>query len=112
MNTQSILGVMQIFLAFCNICIILVGFVKFLGKPHSTLEQRVTALEVRVEELEDQDKEKSDRFEKIEKALNVMIHSNLSLIEFEMQYCLTEHKEMSDSLKESKKALHDFLAEK
>ena len=111
-TAQMLLIGFQIFLAFANSCILVVAFVKFLGKPHTTLEQRITALEVRVKELEEKDNDQTDRFEKIEKALNVLIHSSLSLIEFEMQYCLIEDKEMSDGLKESKKALHDFLAEK
>lgn len=106
-----ILTVLQLFLAFANSIIILFAFIKFLGKPHLTLDQRLTDLERRVRELEDKNEVHNERFDKIEKALNVMIHSNLSLIEFEMQYCLTEHKELSDGLKESKKALHDYLAD-
>lgn len=109
---ETILSYMQMFLSFANICIILYAFVKFLGKPHSTLEQRVKILEDKVRDLEENNKDKEDRFKKIDKSLNVLIHSTLSLIEFEMQYCLTEHKEMSQGLEESKKALHDFLAEK
>ena len=109
---ETIMSWMQMFLSFANICIILYAFIKFLGKPHSTLEQRVKVLEEKVRDLENNTKEDETRFKKIEKALNVLIHSTLSLIEFEMQYCLTEHKEMSQGLEESKKALHDFLAEK
>lgn len=109
---ETIMSYMQMFLSFANICIILYAFAKFLGKPHSTLEQRVKDLEDKVRDLEENNKDEEDRFKKIDKSLNVLIHSTLSLIEFEIQYCLTEHKDMSQGLVESKKALHDFLAEK
>lgn len=108
---QTVLMIFQIFLAFANSCILIFAFIRLLGKPHSTLEQRVNVLEKRVEKLEERSDDYDVRFLKIEKALTVLIYSNLSLIDFEMQYCLTEHKEMSDSLKESKKALQNYLSE-
>ena len=41
---QSILPILQTILALGNICVIGYGFYKFLGRPHSTLEQRVAVL--------------------------------------------------------------------
>ena len=56
--------------------------------------------------------EGNDNFRDIFAALKVVIHSVMALLEFEMQYCLTEHKEMNDGLKDAKKDLDKFLAEK
>lgn len=103
---------LQLFLAFANSCILIFAFIKLLGKPHTTLEHRVSDLERDVKELKEKKDDHEDKFEKVDKALNVLIHSNLSLIEFEMQYCLTEHKEMSDGLKKAKDYLHDFLSDR
>ena len=41
-----------------------------------------------------------------------MLHSLIALIEFEIEYCLTEHKVPSDGLKKAKEDLHLFLAGK
>ena len=54
----------------------------------------------------------NDRFREQEEANDVLIHCVLALIEFEIQYCLTEHKEPSDDLKKAKDILHNYLAKK
>lgn len=109
--TQIIQSNITLILSVAQLVTVAYALYRFTRKPHDSLEERVKSLETRVTKLEDQSQDWEDRFIKIEKALNVLIHSNLSLIEYEMQYCLEENKEMSDGLKESKKALHDFLAE-
>lgn len=105
MNTTTIMTGMQMILAFCNICIIGYGFYKFLNTPRDSMEQRITALEVEVKNLKLSQEHDQD-------TLKVLTRSTLALIEFEMQYCMTEHKDMSDSLKAAKKDLEEFLSQR
>lgn len=94
-----------LFLSFGNCCMMVAVFIRFLSAPHKNILDRVTDLEKKVKELEDDSSEQK-------KALQVIMHSVLALIEFEMQYCLTEHKDMSEGLKKAKDDLHGFLADR
>ena len=105
MDIKTFLTILQIIVACANICIMAFAFIKFLGRPHSNLDSRVTALEKRVKDLEED-------LSETKKALQVIMHSVLALLEFEMQYCLTEHKDMSDGLKKAKEDLHSFLSDR
>lgn len=105
MNTTTIMTGMQMILAFCNICIIGYGFYKFLNTPRDSMEQRITALEVEVKNLKSSQEDDQD-------TLKVLTRSTLALIEFEMQYCMTENKDMSDSLKAAKRDLEEFLSQR
>lgn len=109
---QDITTAMDMFLKFANIIVILFAAVKFLGKPHNSLDQRVSALETEVKDIKQSLHQGNDNFKEIFNALKVLIHSVMALLEFEMQYCLSEHKEMSEGLKDAKKDLEDFLREK
>ena len=102
-HLQTILLFFQLVLAVGNLSIMLVAFVKFLGKPRNDLERRVVDLELKITEIE---KDLNDDNEAIE----VMLHSTLALIEWEIQYCLTEHKDMSKGLEEAKTDLNKYLA--
>ena len=42
----------------------------------------------------------------------VIIESTLALIEFEMQYCLMENKQVSEGLNDAKVSLQKFLAKR
>lgn len=101
----TIMTGMQMILAFCNICIIGYGFYKFLNTPRDSMEQRITALEVEVKNLKSSQENDQD-------TLKVLTRSTLALIEFEMQYCMTENKDMSDSLKAAKRDLEEFLSQR
>jgi hypothetical protein len=101
---------MQTFLAFCNICIILFGFYKFLGKPHSNLEERVKKLEYRMEKVEDSLKAGNKRFKGQNEGITIIIKSIIALIEWEFQYCADEHKLPSEPLRRAKEDLNEFLA--
>ena len=112
MNTQILLTIMQMMLSFGNICVLGYAFIKFLNKPHDNLETRVTALELEIREAKQSLLLGNDRFREQEGTNEVLIHSVLALIEFEIQYCLTEHKEMSKDLEKAKDDLHRYLARK
>lgn len=112
MTTEMLLTGMQIFISFANICILLYALYKFLNKPHDTLEQRVISIETEVKDIKESLHQGNDRFRSQEDTNEVLIHSVLALIEFEIQYCLTEHKEMSKDLEKAKEDLHSYLARK
>ena len=107
-----IIKIAQLILTLFNIIIILYGFYIFLTKPRTTLEKRVQALEVKLAEAEKSLLQGNDRFRSQDEALEVLIRSTLALIEFEVQYCLTENKQISDDLKKVKEDLHIFLSHK
>lgn len=107
-----IIKIAQLVLTLFNIIIILYGFYIFLTKPRTSLEKRVQALEVKLAEAEKSLLQGNDRFRSQDEALEVLIRSTLALIEFEVQYCLTENKQISDDLKKVKEDLHIFLSHK
>lgn len=109
---QMVLVVLSLITSFGTACTMAYTLKTFLTKPRDTLTERVTTVEVKIEEIERALTKGSERFKETDKANEVMIHSVLALIEFEIQYCLTEHKELSDDLKKAKENLHNYLATK
>lgn len=114
---MTILQILQTILAACNIIIIGYGFYKFLNKPHDTLEEKHEGLAKEVNELKVEVKDikqalhlGNDKFREQDEAIKVLIKSTLALIEWEMQYCITEHKEMSSGLTKAKDELNDYLS--
>lgn len=100
----------NLILDIAQLCAVLYALYKFTRKPHDSHNDRITALETEIKNIkENMDNEKEKRIN-LEKAVQMALHSILALIEFEMQYCISEHKDMSDGLKEAKKDLHEFLS--
>lgn len=86
---------------------------KFLKRPQEDLEERVTKLEVKQEEIEDSLKLGNDKFRELKNASTLIVTSIIALIEFEMDYCMHHGDEkISDDLKKAKDNLYSFLAEK
>lgn len=107
---QNISDYMDLILRAANIVIIIYGFYKFLGKPHSTLEQRVTENEKEIASIKASLKQGNHRFNVLAKGLEIIMRSVVALIEFEQNYCMSEHKEFSDDLKASKRELNSYLS--
>ena len=107
---ETILPIMQMILSFGNICILVYALMKFLNKPHNTLEERVNAHDLELKEIKSSLLQGNDRFREQDNTNEVIIRSTLALVEFEMQYCLVEHKEMSEGLRQAKKDLNDYLS--
>lgn len=112
MELQNLLIIFQTFLAFGNVCIMLYALKCFLARPKDTIEKRINVLEVKCQEMEQSLKQGNDRFRKQDSATEVILHSIVALIDFEIEYCLTEHKVPSDGLKKAKEDLNRFLARK
>ena len=81
-------------------------------KPHTSLDARVSNLEFKVKEINESLNHGSDKFREQDSANEVLLHSVIALIEFEIQYCLTEKKAISPELQKAKEDLHDYLAKK
>ena len=120
---SSVLPFFQLLISFCTLVGLMYTFKKFVDKPKDDINSKIAALEKEIKEMEisiqteikdikDSLHHGSDKFREHDATNEVLIHSVLALIEFEMQYCLVEHKEMSDGLKQAKKDLNDFLSKK
>ena len=109
---QTILPILQTVLTFGNICVMGFVFIKFLGKPHETLESRISVLEVDMKEVKQSLLQGNDRFREQNTTNEILLKSLLALIEFEIQYCLTENKPISKDLEKAKEELHEYLAKK
>lgn len=112
MDIQSLLPVLQMVLTFGNVCIMGYALIKFLNKPHDSLEERVKTLELKLMETDQRLLKGNDKFREHDETNQILIRSTLALVEFEMQYCLIEHKDMSDGLRQAKQDLNEFLARK
>jgi hypothetical protein len=109
---QTALPIFQMILTFMNICVLAFALLKFLNRPHSTLEARVNEHDVKIREIEDSLKQGNDRFRDQEDTNEVLIRSVFALLEFEVHYCETEQKPISKNLERAKDDLHDYLASK
>lgn len=119
MNVTTILPVLQLILAFGNICILAYGFKKFLDKPHDSLEakqeelkKRVDEHDVKLKEVEESLHQGNDKF-RAQKDLNeVFINCMLAFIDFEMAYCAHTGYDDTEDLDRAKETLQKYLARK
>ncbi len=109
---QTIQSFLSVILSSANLIVLGYALYKFTKRPHDTLDQRISACEVEIRNIKESLNHGQDKFRDQDEAIRVLIHSTLALIEFEIQYCLLEHKDMSESLKKAKDDLHSFLAER
>jgi hypothetical protein len=109
---QYIAMIFSLFISFGTLCTMLYGIVKFINKPRDTMEKRVTVLEAWRGEVDISLKKGNDNFREQDIANEIVLKSVLALIEFEIQYCLTEGKPISKDLEKVKDELHGFLAKR
>ena len=112
MTVQTILPYLQLFMNIGTICVMVYTLVKFLGKPHTSLETRVTACEIELKDIKQSLLQGNDRFREQETTNEVLIRSVFALLEFEVHYCETEQKPISKNLEKAKDDLHEYLAKK
>ena len=108
----SVLPYLQVLLAGMNICVLVYAFVKFLNKPHSTLEDRVNAHDVEIREIKTSLLQGNDRFREQETTNEVMQSCMLALIDFELAYCIHTSYEDTEDLMRAKNKLREHLAGK
>lgn len=112
MSVQSILPLLQLILTFGNICIIGYAFVKFIGRPHSSLESRVTTLEVKYKEIEERLNLGQDHFRALDAKSEVFMECMLAFIDFEIAFCQKTGYTDIEDIKSAKKTLTDYLKKK
>lgn len=112
MDVQTILPILQMILAFGNICVLGYALFKFLNKPHDSLEDRINEHDIKIKAIEASLLQGNDRFREQEDTNEVLIRSVFALLEFEVHYCETEQKPISKNLERAKDDLHDYLAKK
>ena len=110
MNFTAILPYLQIILTSCNIIVFGTIFVRFINKPHDTIEKRVTALEVKQKEIEDSLKQGNDRFRTEASTIEVMQICMLALIDFELTFCAHNNYTHTEDLLKAKNLLQEHLA--
>lgn len=112
MNVTTLLPIFQLALTFGNICVLAYALVKFLNRPHDTLEEKVNAHDVEIADIKKSLLQGNDRFREQDDTNEVLLHSVLALIEFEIQFCLVEHKDMSPGLTKAKEDLNNYLSKR
>jgi hypothetical protein len=80
--------------------------------PFKTLSNKVEEHEVRIGKIESSLFLGNDRFREQEATNEVLLRSILALVEFEIQYCITENKPISKDLEKAKDDLHSFLSKR
>ena len=112
---------MRNILDFAEIIMLGYALYRFTRKPQDSLEERVSALEERMEkaeteadlrqkEIEQQLRQGNDKFRSIGNFLEVLLTCTLALINWEVHYCESEHKDISSDLEDARKTLNKCLS--
>lgn len=109
---KDILTALQLVLTGGNIIILIYALIKFLSKPHNTLESRIVALEVKQTEIISQLQSGNDRFKKQDDTNEVFINCMLAFIDFELSYCSHTDYKYTEDLDKAKDTLRKHLARK
>lgn len=108
---------MDVIIKLANIIVLMYAAYKFTKRPQESIEEkiaelenRIALLEARTSEIEKKLIQGNDRFQHLGEALEVFARCSLALIDFEIHYCETEHKQISQDLSEARKELHKYLS--
>lgn len=107
-----VIALVGLILTVLNIIDKVIVFKKNANEPLKQLEARVAALEAKSKEHDQRLLNGNEHFHELDKALEVINKSTLALIDFEIQYCITEHKEISGGLSDAQKELRAFLSKR
>ena len=83
-----------------------------MGRPHNTLDQRITTLEVKVSEFEEKLRLGNDHFRVLDAKSEVFMECMLAFIDFEIAYCQKTGYVDTEDIKKAKKTLVDYLKKK
>lgn len=112
MSIQTTLQILQIILTFGNVCVLFFAFLKFVGRPHDTLDARVSVLENEVAEIKNDLKTSKDHFDEQDGASEVILRSTLALIDYQIQRCISESKPAPESLQKAHDELTFYLTKR
>lgn len=80
--------------------------------PFKSLAGKVEEHEVRIGKIESSLFLGNDRFREQDNMNEILLRSLLALIEYEIQYCITENKPITKELEKAKDDLHGFLSKR
>ena len=107
-----VIGILGAILTVLNIIDKYTGLRDKNETPFKTLSSKVDEHEIRINKVESSLYHGNDRFREQENTNEVLLKSLLALIEFEIQYCITENKPISKDLERAKDDLHAFLSKR
>lgn len=107
-----ILPYLQLILAAFNICVLMFAFYKFMNKPRTNLEEKVSICELKIKEIEQSLYQGNDRFREQETTNEVMQSCMLALIDFELSFCIHSNYTDTSDLEKAKDKLRGHLARK
>lgn len=114
-NTDAltpVITVVSFFIGLGQLAVMCYALYRFLNKPHTTLEGRVTTLEVKVNEQEKSLHAGNDKFRAQDELNELFIRCMLGFISFETNYCLHTGYEHDEDLRKTKELLETCLAKR
>lgn len=110
--SSALLPWVQLLVGIGTLLTMLFALFKFLGKPHITLEGRVTELEVQTKEIKESLHQGNDKF-RVQNEINELVFSILlAFVDFEIAYCHHTGYEHDEDLLRAKALLEKFLAKR
>ena len=103
---------LQLILSVCQLAVMVFAFYKFLRKPHDTLEEKVTKMEGKIEEIDKSLRQGNDKFREQQETNEMFISCMLSFINFEIAYCIHTGYEHDKDLIKAKETLEHYLAKR
>ena len=107
-----VIGLLGAILTILNIIDKYIALKDKSDSPFKSLVGKVEEHEVRIGKIESSLYHGNDRFREQENTNEVLLRSILALVEFEIQYCITENKPISKDLEKAKDDLHGFLSKR
>ena len=119
MNMDAFSEILKVIIQIANIVVLGYALYKFLNRPHSNLESRVTTLEVELKDTKQSLMQGNDRFREQEDITKEQERTNeviqtcmLALIDFELAYCIHTNYADTEDLIKAKDVLRKHLARK
>ena len=103
---------LQLILAAANILVLGYAFIKFLKKPKTALDERVSKLEREILGIKESLANGNDRFKAQSETNEVMQTCMLALIDFELSFCTHQSYKHTEDLIKAKDALRKHLAKR
>ena len=119
MNVEAISEFLKVVLQIANVAILGYALFRFMNKPHDTLEEKHKALEKRLDghddeirEIKEAIKQGDNRMKDMDEPIEVILSCLMSLLNFELVFCLSQHYEGTEELMKAKDRLQGYLTKK
>ncbi len=104
--------VLGLLVSLGNLCVMIYALSRFLSKPRTDLEERVTTAEVEIKDIKTSLLQGNDKFRKQNDTNEMFISCMLAFIDFEIAYCHHTNYEYSEDLEKAKTILQHYLAKR